>query len=357
MLTFTLAGCRAPSTGLDMSSMQVDTVWYAAARKRESNRLGFALADSLEYGYYRVATRRGIDATRDALDMRIIDSTRVPGQEFLSAIAAPSADSNGVVVLAVHGFKTTHNKSIRDAAESYRRSGTKARWIAFSWPSTGRGVSWFVPDGFITGAYRADSTAAAKSRPAFAGLARAIHEAVGGKRLVIASHSLGGQIVSESLAHDEALHARLTADPIRALGLFEPDVPADRFVDDNMPRLRPLASRIALYASRNDLILRMSRLVNRSERAGLIEVAPVVTDKLETIDATSGISSENFLRRSFGTHHGMRRESGALRDFFEIVVPGLPPECRTIRGRANQIGESSWRLIATHGSNDSCDTR
>lgn len=342
---------------LDMSSMQTDTVWYAAARKRESNKLGFALADSMEYGFYRVATRRGIDAAREGLDMRIIDSVRMSGREFFTAVAAPSADSNNAVVLAVHGFKTTHNKSIRDAAESYRRSGTKARWIAFSWPSTGRGVSWFVPDGFITGAYRADSTAAAKSRPAFSQLASAMHAAVGGKRLVIASHSLGGQIVSESLAHDDALYARLAADPIRALGFFEPDVPAERFVETNMPRLTPLASRIALYASSNDLILRMSRVVNRSERAGFIETSPVVADKLETVDATSGLSSENFFRRSFGTHHGMRRESGALRDFFEIVVAGLPAECRTIRGRANQIGESSWRLIATHGSTESCGVR
>lgn len=323
----------------------MDTVWYATARQRDGNRLAYGFADSLEYGFYRVATRGNIDAMRAALDMRVIDSGRLSSAAFLAAVAAPSPDTNNVVVLSVHGYKTNHSKAIRDAAESARRSASNARWVAFSWPSAGRAVNWTQAGGFITGAYRHDSIAAARSRPAFVRLTNALHATVGGRRLVIVTHSLGAQIASEALANDSTVRARLTADPLRAIGFFAPDVSADRFVDSLMPRLQSEASRIALYASQNDLMLQISRLVNRGQRAGLLGLVPVVTDRLETIDVTNGISSENFWGRSFGPHHAMRRESGALHDFFEVVVPGANPQCRVIRGSALQRSDSSWRLL------------
>ena len=348
------AGCRVAPRPTDMRPIQIDTLWYATARQRDGNRLVYAFADSLEYGFYRVATRANIDAMRAGLHLRVIDSGRLSSTAFLAAVAAPSPDTNNVVVLSVHGYKTNHNKAIRDAAESYRRSGSHARWVVFSWPSTGRAVNWTQAGGFVTGAYREDSVAAAKSRPAFVRLASALHATLGGQRLVVVTHSMGAQIVSEALAGDSALHGRLTANPLRAIGFFEPDVPADRFANYSMPRIKPVASRIALYASRNDLMLQISRVVNRSERAGLVRGPPVVADRLETIDATNGLSSESFIRRSFGTHHAMRRESGALRDFFDIVVSGAPAECRVLRGSAAQRSDSSWRLVPFRGTVGVC---
>lgn len=333
--------------------MQVDTLWYATARQRDGNRLAYGFADSLEYGFYRIATRSNIDAMRAGLDLRVIDSGRLSTAAFLAAVAAPSPDTNNVVVLSVHGYRTNHSKAIRDAAESYRRSGSNARWIAFSWPSTGRAVNWTQAGGFLTGAYRGDSMAAAKSRPALLRLTNALHLTVGGSRLVVVTHSMGAQIVSEALASDSAIRARLIASPLRAMGFFAADVSADRFADSLVPRLRPVATRLALYASQNDLTLQISRLVNRDQRAGLVGKVPVVTDRLETIDATNAISAENFLRRSFGTHHGVRRESGALRDFFEVVVTGANPHCRVLRGSAIQRSDSSWRLLP-YQSGEAC---
>ncbi len=348
------AGCRTSPRQADLRPAQIDTVWYATARQRDNERLAYTFADSVEYGFYRVATRAGIDAMSADLRLRIIDSARLTSTAFLAAIAAPSPDTNGVVVLSVHGYKTSHSKAIRDVAESYRRSGSRARWVAFSWPSTGRAVNWTQAGGFITGAYREDSVAATKSRPAFVRLATAVHATIGGNRMVVVTHSLGAQIVSEALAADSVLRERLTASPLRAIGFFEPDVPAARFATYSVPRIRPLAKRMVLYASQNDLMLQISRVVNRSERAGLVRGAAVLADGLEIIDATNGLSSENFIRRSFGTHHSMRRESGALHDFFDIVVTGARPECRVLRGTAEQRSDSSWRLVRYKGTEDVC---
>ncbi|MBC8087436.1 MAG: alpha/beta hydrolase [Phycisphaerae bacterium] len=348
------AACRTVPRQNGISAMQIDTLWYATARQRDNNRLAYAIADSIEYGFYRVAARANIDAMRASLDLRVIDSGRLSSTEFMAGLARPSSDSNDVVVLSVHGYKTNHSKAVRDAAESYRRSGSKARWVVFSWPSAGRGVNWTQAGGFITGAYREDSVAAVKSRPAFVRLVNALHATVGGRRLTLVTHSMGAQILSEALSGDSSLQVRLTANPIRAIGFFEPDVPAARFADYSVPRLTPLASRIALYASRNDLMLQISRVVNRSDRAGLLGGAPVAVDRIETIDITDGLSSESFIRRSFGAHHAMRRESGALRDFFEIVVRGEPAECRVLRGSALPRGEGSWQLVPFRGTSQAC---
>lgn len=344
------AGRRRAQPPFDVSAMQVDTLWYATARQRDADRLVYGFADSLEYGFYRVATVANIDPMRGDLDVQVIDSGRLNTAAFLAALATPSRDSNNVVVLAVHGYKTNHNEAIRYAAEAARRSGSNARWVAFSWPSTGRAVSWTRAGGILTGEYRKDSLAAFQSRPTFVRLANSLHETIGGPRLVVVTHSMGAQIVSEALASDSAIRSRLYANPLRALGFFAPDVPADRFADSLVPRLRPVASRIAMYGSRDDLMLQISRLVNRSQRAGLLGKSPVVTDRLETLDVTNAISAETFWRRSFGAHHGMRRESGALRDFFQIVVSGASPNCRTLRGSALQRSDSSWRLLPYRGT-------
>jgi esterase/lipase superfamily enzyme len=334
--------------------MQIDTLWYATPRERDHNRLAFSFADSLEYGFYRVASRANVDAMRAQLDIHIFDSTRMTGREFLTAISAPSADTAGVVVVSVHGYKTTHRKAIGDLAESFRRSGSASRWVVFSWPSTGRAFNWNLAGTFLTGAYRDDSVAAARSIPAFVHLLGALHETVGGSRLALITHSLGAQIVGEALTMDSLLATRLRQNSLRAIGFFEPDVPAARFANTTLPLLTQMARRTALYASHNDLMLQISRVVNRSERAGLMQGAPVAVGQLETIDATHGLTSEDFLFRSFGTHHAMRRESGALRDFFEVVVPGLRPECRVLRGSAVQRLDSSWRLIPYRGSGEGC---
>lgn len=321
-------------------------MWYATARQRTSDRLMHRMADSLEFGYYRISTKPNANLMRGDIDMRIVDSTRVTRAEFLQSISAPSKDSNDVVVLSVHGYATSHRKAVRDAAEAYIRSGTKARWVAFSWPSSGHGMNLMQPGPkFMTGAYRADSIAAVKSKPAFARLVTALHATLGGERLVITTHSLGAQLATETLAGDSLVRAQLTRSPLRAIGLFEPDIATRRLREYTVPRLRTLTTRLTLYASENDGMLRFSRLVNHSDRAGLIGDTPAAIAGIETVDATDGLSAENWIRRRFGTHHAMKRETSALRDFFDIVVARRPASCRATRGTARLTTDGVWKLL------------
>lgn len=284
--------------------------------------------------------------------MRVIDSVRVTRASFLHAISAPSKDVSDVVVLSVHGYATSHTKAIRDAAEAYLRSGIKARWVAFSWPSSGHGMNLMQPGkAFMTGAYRADSAGAAKSRPAFAKLVLALHETVGGARLVVTTHSLGAQLATETLAGDTAVRAQLARNPLRAIGMFEPDVATKRFREYTVPRLRTISARLALYASRNDGMLRFSRLVNRGDRAGLLDDDDAGLDGVEIVDVTDAPTAEGWIRSRFGTHHAMKKETSALHDFFDVVVAQRPVNDRIVRGTATLSASGIWKLRSAEGSN------
>ncbi len=351
-LMLVISGCahHPPQTGV--AQQRTDTLWYATSRLRTNSRLGHQLADSIEYGYYRIASRSNVDVMRDKLHIRIFDSVRVTEATFLASVAAPSASASDVVILSVHGYATDHARAIRDAAEPFLRSGTTARWIAFSWPSDGHGVSLMPSAGFlITSAYRADSTAAVESRPLFAQLLVKLHATVGGSRLVVVAHSMGAQLATETLAGNAALRSRLLLDPLRAIGLFEPDVPSRRFTQYTVPLLRPITHRLALYASTNDGMLRFSSLVNRGDRAGLLSSLPQAIPGLEIVDITNGESSEDWFRRHFGTHHAMKKESGALRDFFDVVVAGRAPTCRVTNGTAHLRGDGVWQLLPARAAN------
>ena len=348
-------GCRHQTLQAGIAQQRVDTLWYATSRQRRDNRLAYRLSDSIEYGFYRLASRANVDIMRDGIDMRVIDSARVSEANFLAAIAAPSKDSNGVVVLSVHGYATNHSKAIRDAGEAYLRSGTNARWVAFSWPSSGRGMNLMQPGRFFyTSAYRGDSIAAVRSKPAFARLLLKLHGAVGGSRLVVVTHSLGAQLATESLTDDTPVRTQLLQHPLRAIGLFEPDLPARRFTEVTAQKLLPTTRRLTVYAASNDGMLRFSSLVNRGGRAGLLGKSSQAIDGVEIVDVTSGESSEDWFRRRLGTHHAMKKETGALHDFFDIVVAGRKPMCRITNGTAELRADKLWRLLPARARSSSC---
>lgn len=345
-LTLGSSGCHLNSSQSAATPVRVDTLWYATARQRTSDRLAYRFADSLEFGFYRISSKPNADLMRGNIDMRIIDSARVTRAKFLESISAPSKDSNDVVVLSVHGYATSHRKAVRDAAEAYIRSGTTARWVAFSWPSSGHGMNLMQPGQmFMTGAYRADSVAAVKSKPAFARLVLALHATVGGPRLVITTHSLGAQLATETLAGDSLVRAQLARSPLRAIGLFEPDIATRRLREYTVPLLRTITTRLALYASENDGMLRFSSLINHGDRAGLIGDTQGTIEGIETVDVTDGLSAEDWFRRRFGTHHAMKKETSALRDFFDIVVARRPVSCRATLGTARLTAQGAWKLL------------
>ncbi len=248
-----------------------DTVWYVSARARDAGRDTRRLADSLEYGMVVSRVRSNGDPLTHSVNTIAVDSVRLSARAFTAAIRARVRGSVGdsLAVLMVHGFGTSLHEAWDYATQAHVRSRSQATWVVFCWPSNGSGVVWRRPDQILTRAYREDSAAAFASRASFSSATQELLAAIGGAHLLVVSHSMGAQLVGETIATDRELRAALAADPLRALAFFAPDVNAAHFNDVVLPAVAPFARRVVVYVASDDRMLALSRAINSSERAGL----------------------------------------------------------------------------------------
>jgi hypothetical protein len=243
-------------------------------------------------------------------------------------------------VLYVHGYATSLHEAWTYAAVARVRTGADAPWIAFAWPSNGSGIASPRIGALFARAYHDDSAAAASSRPAFVRALRSVIAGTGASRLVLAPHSLGAQVVGESLADDLPLRISLGATPLRAVAFIAPDVESRRFAEYIVPAVSPLTRRVLLYASSGDRVLALSRGINKS--AGLHDGTrshPWGSGRRRLDRAGAGMAAAGVF-----THHAIHRASGTLFDLARVVGAERVPDCRLTLGTATLGGDRIWRL-------------
>lgn len=321
-----------------------------SARARDEGREQPRLAESLEYGLVFTARPSMVDPTVDAARIEILDSLIVTRDEFVARLAArvgPSTDTDHFAVFYTHGYGTSLHNLWQHSALARLRSRSDEPWIVFSWPSIGSGIAWPRDGDVLTTAYRADSAAAVASRGAFAEALATSVAATGNGRLLLIAHSLGGQMVGETLREHEGLRALLSANPLRAVAFVSPDIELQHFGQVLVPAVQPLTKRLLLYASADDRVLMMSQRVNQSRRAGRIaggEPGAAVFLGLESVDMTEGRYANSWLVHSFGTRHALRRKSAALFDLVHVVGGERSAVCREQLGTAHRLARGSWML-------------
>lgn len=346
---FASAACTAPPAPAP-TVLSADTLYYVSARAREDGREQARLADSLEYGLVITARPSMADPTADAARIDILDSLIVTREEFVARLAArvgPSTDNDRFAVFYTHGYGTSLHDLWQHSALARLRSRSDEPWVVFSWPSIGSGIAWPRDGDVLTTAYRADSVAAVASRGAFADALTASVAATGNARLLLIVHSLGGQMVGETLREHEGLRSLLSANPLRALAFVSPDIELQRFGTVLVPAIQPLTKRLLLYASADDRVLMMSQQVNRSRRAGRIaggEPGAAVFPGLESVDMTEGRYANSRFVNTFGTRHALRRKSAALFDLVHVVGGERSALCREQLGTAHKLAQGSWML-------------
>lgn len=350
-LAMSASACR-PILGRGAAPVLVDTLFYISARAREDGRDVAKLADSLEYGM--VLTRRPIlaDPITDGARIQLLDTLVLSREGFLLALGGctvDAADARRFAVMYTHGYGT----SLRDLWEHAALARVRARgtqpWIVFAWPSIGSGVAWPRAGEVLTAAYRKDSASAAASHGAFATALATAHAATGGARLMLIAHSLGGQLVGETMREHGGLRDLLLQDPLRAVAFVSPDVALERFGDSIAPAVRPLAQRVLLYASADDRVLFFSEVFNDSERAGRItDERPEMAafPGIESVDMTDGQHANSWLVHAFGTRHALRRKSAALFDLVHVVGAQRAAECRARLGTGERLASGAWRLTS-----------
>ncbi|MEK6262522.1 MAG: alpha/beta hydrolase [Planctomycetota bacterium] len=152
------------------------------------------------------------------------------------------------------------------------------------------------------------------------------------ERVHIIAHSKGGEIVSRALNELDP-NQRLFHQVI----LAAPDIDADVFNRDIVPKLSKVALRATLYCSKKDLALQMSKAVNGYRRAGDGYGEPLVSPPLDTVDASEIDTS--LLGHSYYGDCG-----GVIRDIRELLLHNTTPEIRGLPTRKNQRGEAYWYL-------------
>ena len=344
---------QSDSARATFTTTTFDTTWYISNRRREAGELSRNPTDSLEYGLivtrYRERSGPGSDGRiAEDSDSEPIDSARLSRSDFVTRLRmrlADSPDPRSGAIVYVHGYGVSFGLGITQGSDIGHRISHTGAMVAFAWPAHASVVAWPSAAAVVSRAYRDDSATAAASHDAFLSAVSTVREAAGTQSTTVIGHSLGGQLVTEALTRPGARRDTLVKQPLTALVLFAADVNLARLRDSLASTLAAVASRRIVYASDDDLMMDMSRFINKSERAGEATPSLQLTARgFEVVDVTRGRRVNGALRKIFEPGHGMRFAATALFDF-SAVVRGIPARCRVALGLSTQMDDGSWRLL------------
>jgi esterase/lipase superfamily enzyme len=219
--------------------------------------------------WWRLEFRANPDHHMILVDVKSLD--RASFQERIQRVTNKSgADATALVF--VHGFATTFESAVMRTAQFAYDLEFKGPAFAYSWTSAGvlslsryifdtNNVEWTIPH------LRDFLVLLQKSG------VQAIH---------IIAHSMGSQAVVAS-AIELASHSEAPALP--TVVLAAPDIDRAIFLS-HAPALTRAANNVTLYASSNDVAMRISQKVNGSPRAGDSEDI-LIHEGIDSIDASS----------------------------------------------------------------------
>ncbi len=194
--------------------------------------------------------------------------------EFRADIARRLAENpqyNGEVFIFIHGFNNTMADGVFRAAQIHSDLGINALPVHYAWPSSGSPLRY---------AYDRDSVLYARN-----GLEELIEEiaAAGGRNIILLAHSLGSQVMMETL-RQMSLRGRGPAwDRIGGVALMAPDIDIDLF-HSQVADIGPLPQPFLLLVSNRDSALRLSaQLTGQRTRLGNIGSATEVGELEVTV--------------------------------------------------------------------------
>ncbi|MDP1891020.1 MAG: alpha/beta hydrolase [Gemmatimonadaceae bacterium] len=320
----------------------IDTVFVVSNRRRVAQGFTREVTDSLWYGLY--VTRLVVGAANAPLPLAQMHVTRVDsialteaGWRVRLASAVRDTSAQQAALVYVHGYSSSPGTAVAQGVQVRARGGHTGPLVVFLWPTH---ELYVVPTPVRV--YRNDARAAARSGPALARVMRAVDSLAPGAVLV--AHSMGSRVALDAVITDSAAHAQFTARPLRAMGIFSPDVSASIFRETFAPQLPGIARRVALYGASRDYLLGASAIFNRERRAAGIARRGDPLPGIELVDDSRGARAEPLLLALAGPAHAVRWASAAVADFFAIVVSGADPTCRLTVGTADDRGAGRWRL-------------
>lgn len=177
----------------------------------------------------------------------------------------------------VHGYNVTFAQAMMRTAQIAHDVGFKGAPILYSWPSAG-----------AEKAYLRDEESVKLTVRHLKGFLDQIIAQGGPRKLHLVAHSMGNRVLTEVLAQ---FAEKPPVPEFNEIILAAPDVNQQLFLSEILPAMRGIGKRITLYASSDDVPLKLSRKFHDFPRAGEGLPHLVVAEGLDTIDA-SGIDTD-----------------------------------------------------------------
>lgn len=228
---------------------------------------------------------------------------------FIHKIHSRSNGRSAFVYL--HGFGYSYKRSVFRTAQVAYDMGFKGDVFTFAWPTNNSMSDYFE-----------DKEDALKSVNHFLEFLRILDNA-GYDKVHLLSHSMGNFLLAKSMASDSGeLFNSMRVPIFDQFVMAAPDISPNEYQDYFQGRLQNLSRRTTVYASSEDLALRISKLLhNGEERFGLIDAeSPQTSSEYDLVDATD---IESHL--VFSSHHTYFGRTRVIEDMKSLFTYNLNP--------------------------------
>ncbi len=241
---------------------------------------------------------------------------------FFSAVGEKAESSpKNQALLFIHGFNVSFPSAIQRTAQIAFDLDFEGAALAFCWPSQA-----------ALEAYTVDQDNAIWSVPHLSRFLVDLQEQTDLEEIHIIAHSMGTRVLTQALANARDAGFDLTLNNVI---LAAPDIDADVFREQILPKISGFADRLTMYSSSGDTALKISQKIHGNDRLGLGGPFLKLLDGMDTINATD-IDTSLLGHAYYGSHRLV------VRDLLNLVVRHLdPPRRDLIKG---PLGECEFDM-------------
>lgn len=227
--------------------------------------------------------------------------------------------------LFVHGYNTTFEAAAKRTAQMTHDLGFDGAPVFYSWPSQG-----------TTASYTIDANTIRWAEPNLKAFIGDFVKRSNAEKIFLVAHSMGTRALTSAVS-DLAEEDPTVKDKIEAIILAAPDIDAEIFKTQILPRMKGAAQNITLYASSRDTALLFSKRINGYPRAGDAGDGLVIAQGLDTIDASK-------VDTSLIGHSYFAQAESLLKDLYTILTQSSRAADReTLVPVEDDVGRY-WRL-------------
>jgi len=229
------------------------------------------------------------------------------------------------VLIFIHGFSNKFDEAVRKAGQIAYDLDFPGIAMTYSWPSQGA---------FSVSNYNKDEKYAAYSVKYLKAFLLNVIKNSKGHKINIIAHSMGNRVLVNAVADiQKSAKGRI----FNQIILAAPDVNANIFKKEILPKMQGKANKITLYASSGDNALKASRHLHQQSRLGESGEFLTVAKGMDTIDST-GVDPSTMGHSYFSSTKTL------LQDMKNLMLKNTPPSNRNLK-TVEEEQQSYWEMI------------